>query len=97
MALELRKTETFALWLDGLRDVAGRARVQARIERLASGHAGDVRPLGEGLCEMRVDCGPGYRIYFVIQGKGVVVLLAGGDKRSQSTDIRAARRLARGL
>jgi len=94
---EIRKTETFAHWLDGLGDIRARARVQARIERLATGNAGDVRPVGEGVSEMRIDYGPGYRVYFTKRGREVVVLLAGGDKRTQATDIKTALRLARNL
>lgn len=94
---EIRKTETFARWLDGLRDIRARARIQIRIERLASGNAGDVRPVGESVSEMRIDYGPGYRVYFVKHGREVVVLLAGGDKRTQATDIKMALRLAQHL
>lgn len=94
---ELRKTETYAQWLDGLLDVRVRARIQVRVERLASGNAGDVRPVGEGVSEMRIDYGPGYRVYFTKSGRKVVVLLAGGDKRTQTTDIKTALRLARNL
>jgi len=94
---QIRKTETFARWLDGLRDVRARARVQVRIERLATGNAGDVESVGEGVSELRIDYGPGYRVYFKRLGREVVILLAGGDKRTQSTDIKAALRLARNL
>ena len=95
--LQIRKTETFAQWLDGLRDVRARARVQVRIERLAAGNAGDVEPVGEGVSELRIDYGPGYRVYFKRHGREVVILLAGGDKRTQSADIKTALRLARNL
>ena len=95
--LEIRKTENFAYWLDGLRDVRARARVQVRIERLAAGNPGDVQPVGQGVSEMRIDYGPGYRIYFKRVGHEIVILLAGGDKRTQSTDIKTALRLARNL
>lgn len=95
--LEIRKTEVFARWLDGLRDVRARARVQVRIERLATGNAGDVQPVGEGVSEMRIDYGPGYRVYFKKIGREIVILLAGGDKRTQSADIKTAVRLARNL
>ncbi|OGA52704.1 MAG: addiction module antitoxin RelB [Betaproteobacteria bacterium RIFCSPLOWO2_12_FULL_62_58] len=95
--LQIRKTETFAQWLDGLRDVRARARVQVRIERLAAGSAGDVEPVGEGVSELRIDYGPGYRVYFKKHGREVVILLAGGDKRTQSADIKTALRLARNL
>ncbi|MDP1948412.1 MAG: type II toxin-antitoxin system RelE/ParE family toxin [Nitrospirota bacterium] len=95
--VEIRKTGRFARWLDGLHDIRGRARVQARVERLATGNAGDVSPVGEGVSEMRIDYGPGYRVYFTKRGREVVVLLAGGDKRTQATDIKTALRLARNL
>ena len=95
--LEVRRTEVFARWLDSLRDVRARARVQVRIERLAAGNPGDVRPVGEGVSELRIDYGPGYRVYFKRQGNAVVVLLAGGDKGTQSDDIKIALRLARNL
>jgi len=95
--LELRKTEIFAQWLDGLRDVRARARVQVRIERLAAGNPSDVQPVGQGVSEMRIDYGPGYRVYFKKMGREIVILLAGGDKRTQSADIKTALRLARNL
>ena len=94
---QIRKTEIFAQWLDGLRDVRARARVQVRVERLAAGNAGDVEPVGEGISEMRIHYGPGYRVYFKKHGRDVVILLAGGDKRTQSADIKTALRLARNL
>lgn len=93
----IRKTETYARWLDRLRDIHARARVQVRVERLAAGNPGDVRPVGEGISEMRIDYGPGYRVYYTQRGREVVVLLAGGDKRTQVTDIKTALRLARNL
>ena len=93
--LQIRKTETFAQWLDGLRDVRARARVQVRVERLAAGNPGDVEPVGEGVSELRIDYGPGYRVYFKKHGREVVILLAGGDKRTQSADIKTVLRLAR--
>ncbi len=95
--IEVRKTEVFANWLDDLDDTRARARVQARIERLASGNPGDVKPVGEGVSEMRIDYGPGYRVYFTKAGRQIVVLLAGGDKKTQDADIKAAIRLARNL
>jgi len=95
--LQIRKSETFAQWIDGLRDVRARARVQVRIERLAAGNAGDVEPVGEGVSELRIDYGPGYRVYFKKHGRDVVILLAGGDKRTQSANIKTALRLARNL
>ena len=95
--IEVRKTDIFAKWIDGLRDVRARARVQVRIERLASGNPGDTRPVGEGVSELRIDYGPGYRVYYKQRGRQVVILLAGGDKRTQSRDIKTALRLARDL
>lgn len=94
---QIRKTQLLADWLDGLRDLRGRARIQARIERLAAGHPGDAKPIGEGVSELRVDCGPGYRVYFKKQGREIIVLLAGGNKSTQTRDIRIARQLARNL
>jgi putative addiction module killer protein len=94
---EIRKTETYARWLDGLHDIQARARVQVRVERLAAGNPGDVKPVGEGVSEMRINYGSGYRVYYTQRGREVVVLLAGGDKRTQVTDIKTALRLARNL
>lgn len=96
-SVELRKTARFGRWLDNLRDVRGRARIQARLERLAAGNPGDVAPVGEGVSELRIDVGPGYRVYFMRQGHAAIILLAGGSKHTQAEDIRAALRLARGL
>ncbi len=95
--IEIRKTTTFTKWLDGLRDIRARARVLARIERFSMGHAGDVKSVGEGVSEMRIDYGPGYRVYFGKRGRSLVILLAGGDKSSQRRDINTALRLARNL
>jgi putative addiction module killer protein len=85
--IEIRMTDVFARWLDGLRDMQARARILVRLERLASGNPGDVKPVGEGVSELRVTYGPGHRVYFKKQGLEVVILLAGGDKGSQATDI----------
>ena len=95
--IEIRKTESYARWLDGLRDMRARARILVRVERLASGNPGDVKPVGEGVSELRVDYGTGYRVYFKKQKLGMVILLAGGDKRSQAKDIKNALDLARNL
>jgi len=95
--IEIRKTEVFAQWLDDLRDIHTRARVQARIERLAAGNPGDVQPVGEGVSELRIDYGPGYRVYFKKRGRELIILLAGGDKSTQAKDIKTALRLARNL
>ncbi len=94
---EIRKTEVFAKWIDGLRDVRAKARILVRIERLASGNPGDAEPVGEGVSELRIDYGPGYQVYYKRQGHALIVLLAGGDKRTQDRDIRRALQLAREL
>ena len=93
----MKKTDVYARWLDDLRDIRARARVQARVERLSAGNPGDVKPVGEGVSEMRIDYGPGYRVYFTRRGNEVVILLAGGDKSSQDADIKTAQCLARNL
>ena len=95
--IELRETEVFSAWLASLRDVQARVRVQARILRLRQGNPGDVKPVGEGVSEMRIDYGPGYRIYYVQRGALLVVLLAGGAKPTQDRDIKNALKLARML
>lgn len=94
---EVRKTEIFAEWLDRLEDIRARARVLVRIERLASGNPGDVKPVGGGVSEMRIDYGPGYRVYYTRSGRALVVLLVGGDKATQNADIKRAIDLARKL
>ena len=91
---ELRKTEAFARWLDDLRDLRARARVQVRIERLAAGNPGNVRAVGKGVSELRIDHGPGYRVYFTRRRPALIVLLAGGVKGTQAADIEVAQRLA---
>jgi putative addiction module killer protein len=95
--IEIRKTKIFAKWIDSLEDIRGRARIQARIERLAMGNPGDVKPVGEGVSEMRINHGPGYRVYYIRRERTMIILLAGGDKKSQSKDIKTALRLARNL
>jgi len=95
--IEIRKTETFAKWLDGLDDIRARARILVRIERLAAGNPGDVTPVGEGVSELRINYGPGYRVYYKQQGQSVVILLAGGDKHTQTRNIKTALRLAKNL
>ena len=97
MMIEIRQTEVYARWFRGLRDRQARARIDNRIRRLSLGNPGDVRPVGEGVSEIRIDYGPGYRVYFVQRGEALIVLLAGGDKGSQERDIRRALELARGL
>ena len=95
--VEIRKTDEFAKWIDALRDLRGRVRVLARIERLASGNPGQVAAVGEGVSELKIDFGPGYRVYFKRRGTRLVILLAGGDKSTQAKDIRRAQALARNL
>ena len=93
--IEVRQTDVFADWFAGLRDRVARARITVRIRRLSLGNPGDVKPVGGGVSEMRIDYGPGYRVYFVRRGDTVVVLLCGGDKRNQDRDIARALELAR--
>lgn len=95
--IEVRQTETFAKWLFKLRDLRARARIQARIDRLELGNSGDAKPVGEGVSEMRIDYGPGYRVYFIQKGSELIILLAGGDKSSQSRDIQKAIEIAKEL
>ncbi|MFA6008795.1 MAG: type II toxin-antitoxin system RelE/ParE family toxin [Desulfobacteraceae bacterium] len=95
--VEIRKTETFAKWIDGVQDLRARAKNLVKIEKLAAGNPGDVKPVGEGVSELRIDYGPGYRVYFKKIGQVVVILLAGGDKHSQSKDIKTALRLTGNL
>lgn len=94
---EIRKTDTFTEWIDGLRDIQARARIQVRIERLTAGNPGDVEPVGEGVSELRINYGPGYRVYFKQRGRELIILLAGGGKSTQAKDIKSALRLARNL
>ena len=95
--IEIRKTENFAKWIDALPDIHARVRILVRIERLAAGNPGDVKAVGEGISELRIDYGPGYRVYYKKQGQKVIILLAGGDKRTQAKDIKAALLLAQNL
>jgi putative addiction module killer protein len=97
LVLEIRQTVTYAQWFERLRDRRAQARINARIRRLSLGNPGDVKPVGEGVSELRIDYGPGYRVYFVQRGDRLVVLLAGGDKRTQERDIQAALELAQNL
>jgi len=91
----LQRTAVFAQWLDGLADRKGKARIVARLEAVKAGNFGDCEPVGDGLSEMRIDFGPGYRIYFMRIGSVVFLLLCGGDKSTQKADIATARRMAR--
>lgn len=95
MMLEIIKTEIFERWLLGLKDRTARIRVLVRIDRLVSGNPGDFKPVREGISELRIDHGPGYRVYFTRRGPLVIVLLVGGDKRSQDADIEAAIAMAK--
>lgn len=92
--IEIRQTERFVSWLSGLKDSKSRARIAERIRRVALGNFGDVKAVGEGVGELRIPYGPGYRVYFVRRGLEVVILLCGGDKSTQAKDIKAARKLA---
>ena len=93
--IELIRSGTFDRWLGALRDRRAVARIAARLDRLASGNPGDVKPIGEGISELRIDVGPGYRVYYMQRGRVLVVLLCGGDKSTQQQDIRQAKALAR--
>ena len=95
--IEIRQTEVFARWHGAIKDVRIRSRVADRIDRLAKGNPGDVAPVGEGVSELRLHFGPGYRVYFVRRGDLIVILLCGGDKNTQRHDIETAKRLARDL
>ncbi len=95
--VEIRQTEVYTRWFGRLRDRQARVRIDSRIRRLSLGNPGDVRPVGEGVSEIRIDYGPGYRVYFAQRGEALVVLPAGGDKDSQRSDILRALELARGL
>lgn len=95
--IDIKKTDVYAQWLDNLRDIRARARVLAWVERLAAGNPGNVKSVGEGVSEMRIDYGPGYRVYFTPRGNEIVILLAGGDKSTQNADIKTAQELARNL
>lgn len=92
--IEVRQTPEFSKWLLKLHDRAARARIEIRIRRLSLGLSGDVKPVGEGISELRIDYGPGYRVYFCQRGTEIVLLLVGGNKRTQDRDIRTARKLA---
>ena len=92
--MEIRQTETYSDWFDSLRDQRAKARIAIRIRRLSLGNPGDVKPVGNGISELRISYGPGYRIYYVQRGLVFVVLLCGGDKSSQAADIEKAKELA---
>ncbi len=92
--MEIRQTDAYSDWFDALRDQNAKARIDVRIRRLSLGNPGDVKPVGDGVSEMRIDYGPGYRVYFKQQGAVVVILLCGGDKSTQAADIKHAKELA---
>jgi putative addiction module killer protein len=92
--IEIRETDEFKKWIRSLRDSIAKAKIASRIQRLKYGNPGDVKPVGEGVSEMRIDHGPGYRVYFVNRGNTIVVILCGGDKTTQQSDIDRALRLA---
>jgi putative addiction module killer protein len=94
MTIELKQTETFRKWRSRLKDERARALIASRLDRLAFGHTGDAEPIGQGVSELRIHYGPGYRIYFHRRGNTIIVLLCGGTKHGQSKDIEAAKRLA---
>jgi putative addiction module killer protein len=93
--IEVRETETFSQWLSGLRDARAKAEVARRVRRLALGNPGDVKPVGEGVSELRIHHGPGYRVYYAQRGSLVVILLCGGDKSGQARDVALALTLAK--
>lgn len=95
--LEIRQTQTYIDWFASLRDRQAKARINVRIRRLSMGNPGDVKPVGQGVSELRLDYGPGYRVYFIQRGETLIILLAGGDKKTQKRDIKTALELAKEL
>lgn len=93
--IEIRQTEHYAKWFKALKDHMARARIDVRIRRLSLGNPGDVKPVGEGVSEMRIDYGPGYRVYFLTKGSELILLLIGGDKSTQEKDIAKAKQIAK--
>ena len=92
---EVQQTAIFEAWIDGLKDMRAIARIEVRLRRLSLGHLGDAKSLGDGVSEMRIDYGPGYRLYFTRRGERIVILLCGGDKKRQSGDIARAKQMAK--
>jgi len=92
--VQVRRTEEFAVWLGGLKDKQGRAKILARIDRLEDGNPGKTRSVGAGVVEMKIDFGPGYRVYYIQRGQSLILLLCGGDKNTQANDIKRAKALA---
>ena len=95
--IEIRQTETYSRWFNNLRDSQARARIDIRIRRLSLGNPGDVKPVGQGVSELRINYGAGYRVYFIQRGDSLIILLAGGDKKTQNKDIQTALELAQNL
>ena len=95
--IEIRQTEIYSKWFISLHDTQAQARINIRIRRLSMGNSGDVKPVGYGVSELRIDYGAGYRVYFIQRGAQLMILLAGGDKRTQDRDIKTALNLAKEL
>jgi putative addiction module killer protein len=95
--IEIRQTETYSQWFSNLRDRQAKARIDIRVRRLSMGNPGDVKPVGKGVSELRIDYGQGYRVYFIQRGETLIILLAGGDKQTQERDIKRALNLAQDL
>ncbi len=95
--IEIRQTETYSRWFNNLRDSQARARIDIRIRRLSMGNPGDVKPVGQGVSELRINYGTSYRVYFIQRGDSLIILLAGGDKKTQNKDIQTALELAQNL
>ena len=95
--LTVHETEVFSAWMSKLRDAREKAKIAARIDRLAQGNPGDLAPVGQGVSELRIHFGPGYRVYFARRGEEIVILLCGGDKSTQARDIRLALKIAASL
>ena len=95
--IEIRETETYSQWFSNLRDRQAKARIDIRVRRLSMGNPGDVKPVGKGVSELRIDYGQGYRVYFIQRGETLIILLAAGDKQTQERDIKTALNLAQDL
>jgi putative addiction module killer protein len=95
--IEIRQTETYSQWFSNLRDRQAKALIDIRVRRLSMGNPGDVKPVGKGVSELRIDYGPGYRVYFIQRGETLIILLAAGDKQTQERDIKTALNLAQDL